>query len=190
MSKHLITTDPFALRTLMTEDLYQLHEPAPAAIMEVAAAAEKPVPHAAAAADIPAVSAKQEAAFAPSFNYLGENNRFFLLLVNEPGHMHADAKTIDTLTLILKGKQLEVRDIALLNLAGHPQARFADMKSFFMCSKMVIFGIDPTATGLPPTPGNTITVHEGVKVLATYSIKEMQADEQKKRAFWAEMKKL
>lgn len=125
-----------------------------------------------------------------SFNYLGENNKYYLLLVNEPRHEVIDPKDLDALNNILKAKDMQLRDIALVNLAKYPDTNFEQLKSFFVSSKMVLFGINPQNIGLPAFAANVIAEQAGAKILATFSFAEMQNDVNRKRIFWNEMKKL
>ncbi len=162
----LTTTDPIALALLMTDDLYRIENEAPPPLPQVVVAEP------------------------PAFHYLGENNAWFLVLVSDEHHPVADAATIDALERILKGKKMELRDVALLNVARHASVRFEHYREFFACNKLVLFGIPPQQIGLPAFGSNEISEHLGVKILPTYSFPEMAADEQKKRLFWNEMKKI
>jgi hypothetical protein len=171
----LRATDPHALRILMTDDLYLLrNEPVavPVASPEVPAAA-------------PVVAESK-----PDFRFMGQNNRFLLLLVDEPGHEHASPTTIASLGKILGGKGYSFDDVALLNAAVHPPLEFAALKDFFACSYLVLFGAKPETVGLPALPFNTVSPHRGTKVLPTFGFAEMDDDVQKKKAFWNEMKKI
>lgn len=171
----LHTEHPLALRILLDEELYQVREtaasPSPAAPLAAAAAAAEPVA-------------------GTDFEYLGHNRRFILLLVHEPGEPAVSPATLESLNRILGGLNLTLEDVALLNLARYPDATFNTLKGFFACSKAVLFGIDPARLGLPALPSNEISALDRVKLLATFSFQEMNAQKQKKRIFWDEMKKL
>src|SRR5690606_26596124 len=118
----LKTTHPFALSRLLTEDLYRV--------------AQETV-------GLPADSAEPVATSPVSFSYLGENNKYFLILVDQPGEEHIHKESLADLEKILKAMKLEVRDTAIVNLAGFPGADFQQLKDFFACSKVVLFGISP-----------------------------------------------
>jgi hypothetical protein len=130
---------------------------------------------------------KAEPAF---FDYLGENNKYTLILVNEPAYAVIGPKELETLTNILKGKKQETKDVAVVNLHKYPSANFDALKGFFACNSMVFFGINPTLLGIEGVQANQIVNHQGTKVLATYSITEMLSSADKKRVFWNEMKTL
>lgn len=211
----LLTAHPLALRILMTEELYQVASenagerkteivkeeipaPLPVAKQEPPLIVKAPV--AAVGPVVPSLSeipkpvevnaeAKPVPAEPVSFSYLGDNNKYLLVLVRTEGFEFTSPKNIETLGNILKGKQMEIKDIALVNLDRTP-GKIGALRAFFASSKIVMFGVNPHEIGLPTIASNEIVIHDGLKILATYSFDEMYADEQKKRAFWLEMKKL
>ncbi|MXV51774.1 hypothetical protein GS399_12385 [Pedobacter sp. HMF7647] len=126
----------------------------------------------------------------PSFDFLGENDKFVLFLCNNENHKFFSAEAMEALNGILSAKKLELKDVSIVNLAKYPTALFKDLKSFFACSKLVLFGIPPQQIGLPAFGGNELHTHENVKILASYSMEEMLSDISKKRTFWNVMKNL
>lgn len=199
-------THPLALHFLMTDDLYSLKSDE---LTEVATAIQsvqesdkvadevaeistpiisipKLVEETVEAAKEPVVT-KNEPAF---FEYLGENNKYILILVNEPAHKSIDPKELETLANILKGKKQEIKDVALVNLNNYPKATYQELKGFFACNSIILFGIDPAQIKIEGTKLNRIASFQGTNILATFSIAEMLSNVDKKRAFWDEMKKL
>ncbi|MEJ6981841.1 hypothetical protein WG906_15340 [Pedobacter sp. P351] len=197
-------SDPFALQFLMTDDLYSIHadvipelsetrevattvikalntdtiEPTPAIITIPAEKTETPGP----------AIVKTES---PSFyEYLGENNKYILILFNDPAHKTIVPKELETLSNILKGKKQDIKDVALVNLSSYPTATFSSLKEFFACNSIVLFGINPAQLKIEGVQANQITSYQGTKILSTFSIAEMLSNVEKKRAFWDEMKKL
>ena len=174
----LKSTNPLALRYLITEDLYLLDDIPVTEHLKTEAA--QPVENA------PETPVKEF----NGFDYLGENNKYFLLVVNEPSHKTMLPKELEALQSILSAKKMELKDVALLNLNNYPGATFVQMKSFFVCSKIVLFGISPQQIQLHSIPLNTPTDIQGTKILSTFSFSEMMDNLDKKKAFWAEMKGL
>lgn len=165
----LITTDPIALRVLMTEELFDLKDHEPQATESIS----------------------YELSEAPlAFNYEGENNRYILILYRNDQQSSMPTADYHSLMKILEAKQLSLADVALLNFTAYPSASFKEMKDFFACKSMVLLGIAPSEIALQGIGSNTIDEHEGVKILATFSFTEMANSVDKKRAFWAEMKKI
>jgi DNA polymerase III psi subunit len=165
----LKTTDPLALRLLLAEDLYQIkgeEKLAEPLVIEEGDESE------------------------PNFHYLGENNKYLLLLVNQPGEQVINSGDLEALKNILSAKSLELRDVAILNFAKYPGSNYLNFKAFFACAKIVLFGINPIDIELSNIVNNEIINIDGTKVLATYSFAEMQTDNAKKRLFWNQMKTL
>lgn len=201
---------PVALHFLMTDDLYHISsedlnalpaadisqsEVSPATqaekSIEPAAKIQSPVITVPAVTDEILSIPKEVTApvVEPSyFEYLGENNKYILILIDESGHQHIAPKELETLLNILKGKKQELKDVALLNLKRYPSATFNALKKFFACNSIVLFGIDAARIGIEHIQLNQVTSFQGTKVLSTYSISEMLTDVDKKRAFWDKMK--
>ena len=169
----LLAEDLPALRLLMSEDLYRVHEPEPA---------NAPAP---AVPDSAPADPEEEA---PAFAYLGENNKYFLILVNDPGHQHLNTADRDVLLKILQAKGMELRDVAIMNTRNLKGVTFARLKNFFVPSRIVFFGLSAEQFGIPALGTNTPGSFEGVKLLTTFNFAEMQADINKKKAFWQVMK--
>lgn len=170
----LNATDSFALSLLLTEEIYLIKEEEIHAVNTERITAKE------------AVYERKQI----KFNYLGENNKYLLLLVNEPKYEVIGPNDLDSLNGILKAKNMELRDVALVNLAKYPDAKYEEMKAFFVPSKLVLFGVNPQSIGLPAFTANVIAEHSGAKILATFGFAEMQNDVNRKRLFWNEMKKL
>jgi len=123
-----------------------------------------------------------------SYDYLGGNNRFFLLLVNSPNEKYLEKQHQDLLLKILQAKGLQQEDVAILNIANQSPLHFADLHTFFACAKICLFGIAPATLGLANMASNEAFIHEGVRVLATFSLAELAQTQHKKVAFWNVMK--
>lgn len=194
---NLLTQNSNALRLLMTEDLYILPEneqliPAKA---EQAPEISSQKVNDIQVPEIPAPQAKEvfpQKAAEPEkireFSYLGENNKYFLILFNEPNQKDISSTQKETLLKIMSAKGLELRDLAVLNLNQYPGVNYTDLKEFFSFNKIVLFGIDPQQISLPSQSSNQVVKLENAKILCTYSIDEMIKDTTKKREFWNVMK--
>ncbi|MES3016486.1 MAG: hypothetical protein V4721_01850 [Bacteroidota bacterium] len=180
----LITHNANALRFLMTEDLYDLGDADQTVISPTIPIEVKSEP--VISEVIP--ESKIEEAPNVSFNYLGENNRYFLIVVDDQTHRDLNSAHREMLMKIMAAKKLELRDLAILNLAQYPDSHFNQLKDFFSCNKLVLFGIDPQKLGLPVMGANQPGKHLDVKVLATFGLEEMAINTDKKREFWNVMK--
>jgi hypothetical protein len=178
----LITHNINALRFLMNEDLYDLGDSIQSDIHSIipeeiiTTPAPEPAPE----------NEKEE--LAVSFNYLGENNRYFLIVVDDKAHPELNTPHKEMLMKIMAAKKLELRDLAILNLAKYPETNFQQLKDFFSCNRITLFGIDPKRIHLPGMGANQPGKHLDVKVLATFGLEEMSSNTDKKREFWNVMK--
>ena len=195
---NLLSQNSNAIRLLMTEDLYILPEkeevqsitnaPNSEINNQVVSTSAQPV------AEVPVENSKELIETTvpdktiKEFNYLGENNKYFLILFDEPTQKDIGSIQKETLLKIMSAKGMDLRDIAVLNLFQYPGVRFDDLKEFFSFNKIVLFGIDPQQIALSSQSANQVIKVEGTKVLSTYSIDEMIKDTTKKREFWNIMK--
>lgn len=192
----MITHNINALRFLMNEDLYDLGdavqvEKAEKAVVvpELAAVEKEPKPLSVEKEVLTSSSETvKEEPKETSFDYIGENNRYFLIVVDDKTHKNLNTPHKEMLMKIMSAKKLELRDIAILNLAQYSDATFEQLRDFFSCSKVALFGIDPKRLGLPAMGANQPEKQLGVKVLATFSLEEMSSNTDKKREFWNVMK--
>ncbi len=182
----LTTNDPTALQLLMTDDIYLINEK-PQQVIEAAAIKSEDL------------SAKKEVAEAEKdtvknsppakvFTYLGENNNYFLILIQDKPQKELNAAHLELLLKIMHAKNLDLRDLAILNLNNYPNASFSDLKAFFGCNRLALFGISPTQIALPSITANQPERQDEVAILATYSLEEMINDAGKKKQFWNVMK--
>ncbi len=178
----LITHNSNALRFLMNEDLYDLGDAVQSDIHPIIPKEIITTPTIEPAPEIE----KEE--LPVSFNYLGENNRYFLILVDDKTHPELNTPHKEMLMKIMAAKKLELRDLAILNLAKYPEANFGHLKDFFSCNRITLFGIDPQRIGLTGLGANQPGKHLDVKVLATFGLEEMSSNTDKKREFWNVMK--
>ncbi|MFA6946396.1 MAG: hypothetical protein WC220_10900 [Pedobacter sp.] len=181
---NLVSRDSNALRLLMTEDLYILPEKGILIQSGAEKAAEVLVQQ---TGDLP-VQKPAEAEKSKEFFYLGENNKYFLILFDDPKHQEISSLHKETLLKIMSAKGLELRDLAILNLHQYPGVSFSELKEFFSFNKIALFGIDPQRIALAPVSSNQVEKQQGARLLCTFSIDEMISDTAKKREFWNVMK--
>ena len=192
----LHTNESNALRLFMTEDIYILDQQPVSSENEIKiekpTAAEKvfitektAIPEMPVAIPVPdsAVIKKPK-----EFSYLGENNKYFLILIDDAKNKEINSLQKETLLKIMSAKGLELRDLAILNLDQFPGTNITELKEFFSCNKMVLFGINPQRIELPPISSNKVENHANVMLFSTFSIDEMINDVTKKKDFWAIMK--
>lgn len=187
----LHTNEFNAIRLLMTEDIYILDQKnsikteKPIESEKAVQAERTMLPEIPAAAPVPKpVEIKK----AKEFTYLGENNKYFLILIDDTKNREISSLHKETLLKIMSAKGLELRDLAILNLDQYPDISISELKEFFSCSKLALFGINPQRIAIPGISSNKVENHANVKLFSTFSIDEMMSDVIKKKEFWAIMK--
>ncbi len=195
---NLLSQNSNALRLLMTEDLYIIYEkeqvqiinsePQPEINKKLDSISDQAVANELVQEPKELIEMPVTSETTREFSYLGENNKFFLILFNEPNQKDISSIQKETLLKIMSAKGMELRDFAVLNLYQYPGVRFDDLKEFFSFNKIVLFGVDPQQIALSSQSANQIIKIEGAKILSTYSIDEMIKDTTKKREFWSVMK--
>jgi hypothetical protein len=185
----LLTEDIYVLDKIAVNQVNKLEETVKVPITEETIQIEKQTPTA-----IPTLETPQASAAVPEikklleFTYIGENNKYFLILIDDSNNKEINPIHKETLLKIMNAKGLELRDLAVLNLNLFPNANVNELKEFFSCSKLVLFGINPQRIALPSIGSNKVENHLNIKLFSTYSIDEMINDVNKKKEFWAIMK--
>ena len=200
---NLLSQDQSALKMLFTEDIYLVHEetkeaPAPIIEREIIAEADVRIPleiKVPVAGKIqpelkgPDITAQPEVpnAFA-DFEYLGENNKYFLVLHDDRIHTRINPVHQEMLMKVMAAKKLELRDLAIVNISRYPGVKFDALKSFFSCTRILMFGVNPSDFGFGTLKLNQEKSAGSVRILATYSLEDMRNNAEKKREFWNVMK--
>lgn len=160
------TSDPIALRYLMTEPVFTVGHESPADI------ADKP--------EAPAVD----------FVFYGKNKRRFLFLTNDGQHQWMSTAGLDAFTKTLTALKCSIDDVALLNLATLATLpKKEELVSFFNPTVIVLLGVSPEPLGL----GALLTAVNdcsGISVFQTGTFDEMLVDAEMKRRFWTTIKTL
>jgi hypothetical protein len=176
----LQSNDFVALSLLINEDIYSVREDEDVPKV-VETSSEKPIEP-----DKEVESVKEEVQ--KSFNYLGENNKYILIIVKEASANFLQPKDLSFLLKILAAKKLELNDVAILNLEKTTNPNFDSLKEFFACNKMITFGINPQILGISGVVANKKSTFKETPVLGTWDLQKLQADKIKKATFWEELK--
>ena len=122
------------------------------------------------------------------FKYLGENNKYILIVVKEPSADFLKQDDLGFLLKILAAKKLELKDVAIINTEKHSSLNFDDLKAFFAFSKIITFGINPQILQIEGAVANKKSTFKETSVLGTWELSKLQQDEKKKAIFWDELK--
>ena len=125
-----------------------------------------------------------------SFNYYGANNKAFLIVVHyNDAEFMADTH-LTALTAVLARLQYTIEDVAIFNLANYMDAAFDALLSYFKPQKLLFLGEKSLPTGLGAISQNKPKKIESIPLLFSFSFDEMMSDNEKKKAFWEQMKQL
>ena len=190
--------NPVALRFILQDELYLLKadkamyenlviaEPEMENIVNVAPISKEPIPVIKQAE--PTAAAPEGKTHPISFNYLGRNQKSFLVLVHYPETEFIDDAHLTALTNIIKRKDLSVDDIAIVNLAKQVNIAYNELLSFFKPSKLLVLGSKALPQGVPQLLLNTPKSLGDVAGLYSFAFGEMMDNVEHKKAFWEQVK--
>jgi hypothetical protein len=192
--------NPVALRFILQDELYLLKsdkpmyenrtvaEPEIEDIVNIAPIAGEPISVLKQAE--PATPVLEVKTQPVSFNYLGKNQKRFLVLVHYPETDFIDDSHLTALTNIIKRKDLSIDDIAILNLARHAGVQYDELLSFFKPIKLLVLGKAAIPQGIAPLALNVPGPLGDIAGLYSFAFGEMMDNVEYKKAFWEQMKTL
>jgi hypothetical protein len=197
----MIIENPAALQFIINEQIYlskndigNLTQQAPVVavaeeLVTVAAAVVAPEP---VITEVPITIAPALVIETPvlNFNYLGKNAKTFLVICHYADADTMDEKHLAALTSTLQRKELNLDDVAIVNLAQHASATVRQIHSFFKPSRLLILGKQGILPGWDTFVFNQLLEKNGFKALYTDSFTDMMGDRDKTKAFWEQMKQL
>lgn len=161
----LNTTNPFALRYLLDDLLFDFE------------------------ADFPAATEQSPNIDRPTFNVLGANKSRILYLVENMTEGHFSPAALDAFTKTLHALGLALDDVAVLNLAQiEAGVNFEDLCSYFDPQRIIFAGPSPAKVGIDGLSLNVASSQQSIELLYTYSFEEMLTDTNKKKLFWQAVK--
>ena len=189
--------NPVALRFILPDELYLLdadkamYENPTVAEPEIAGPADEQTP-VILQTPVPAsvISPPAAVVITPpvSFNYMGKNLKRFLVLTHYPTLEFIDDAHLAALTNIIRRKDLEVNDLAILNIATYPDAKYDDLQQFFKPAKVLILGKNALPEGIPTLTLNAPQSLGASSGLFSYSFGDMMDNVEYKKAFWEQVK--
>ncbi len=125
------------------------------------------------------------------YNYLGNNNKSILILINDAEADVIKKDDLDFLLKILKVKELTLEDIAILNITKNTAVNFDSLKSYFGFNKVIMFGVDPKTIAFQNISPNTISTYKDIPVFASWHLNLIRLDKEKKgKIMWKALKEL
>lgn len=134
-------------------------------------------------AQVPVIPSKTD-----SFDYLGENNKYILVIVDNETEKFLNKVDLAFLLKIMGAKKWVLEDVAIINKAKYNNLNFEDLQAYFACSKIITFGFNPAVLNIVGAVANQKTVYKNVAVLGTWDLAKLQSDVPKKTIFWNQLK--
>ena len=199
MQNPLISTNSAVLTALLGSDVYHIseatsqleqagliaNESTTLAKQEIAFEATK-------VSEQVVIPSAEQALSAVHYNYLGENNKYILILIDQPlKNEIIAAKDLLLLEKTLAALKLELRDVAIVNLQQCEELHFKSLKDFFSCNKVLGFGIELAKIGIEKEVAiNTVFRIEDCPFLLASALEELSNNQAQKVIWWSAMKSI
>ena len=198
MQNPLISTDSAVLTALLGSDVYHISEATSQLEQASLIAKELNIEKQVIAAEPANASAQEilrstaEAPTTAHYNYLGENNKYILILIDQPLKTEIIApKDLLLLEKTLAALKLELRDVAIVNLQQCESLHFESLKEFFSCNKVIGFGIELAKIGIEKDIAiNTVFRIADCPFLLASSLEELSSNQAQKVIWWSAMKSI
>ncbi|MND38676.1 hypothetical protein D3C80_293850 [compost metagenome] len=136
----------------------------------------------------------QEQASTPTyFDYLGENNKYVLVLVNYPDSKHITDKDKEFFLKVISALKLTIEDVAVLNYAHYASTDINALKEYFSCSRIITFGVPQSSAVFRNVnmQDYSVTNVYGISLLpASDTLRIIESDKNKKIVLWNALKLL
>ncbi len=173
MQNPLLSTNSAVLAALLGSDVYLISEPSISSEQE-------------------AIISSDQTPASVHYNYLGENNKYILILIDQPLKSEIiAAKDLLLLEKTLAALKLELRDVAIVNLQQCEELHFKSLKEFFSCNNVLGFGIELAKIGIEKEVAvNTVFRIEDCPFLLASSLEELSNNQAQKVIWWSAMKSI
>ena len=192
MQNPLLSTDSAVLTALLGSDVYHISE-ATSQLEQASLIAKEPtLAKQEIATEQVVIRSTEQALKTVNYDYLGENNKYILILIDQPLKSEIiSAKDLLLLEKTLAALKLELRDVAIVNLQQCEELHFKSLKEFFSCNKVIGFGIELAKIGIEKeVPINTVFRIEECPFLLASSLEELSTNQAQKVIWWSAMKSI
>ena len=192
MQNPLLSTNSAVLTALLGSDVYHISE-ATSQLEQAGLIANEPtVAKQEIASEQVVIPSTEQALKTVHYNYLGENNKYILILIDQPLKREIiAAKDLLLLEKTLAALKLELRDVAIVNLQQCEELHFKSLKEFFSCNKVLGFGIELAKIGIEKEVAvNTVFRIEDCPFLLASALEELSNNQAQKVIWWSAMKSI
>jgi hypothetical protein len=192
MQNPLLSTNSAVLTALLGSDVYHISE-ATSQLEQAGLIANEPtLAKQEIASEQVVIQSTEQALKTVHYNYLGENNKYILILIDQPLKSEIiAAKDLLLLEKTLAALKLELRDVAIVNLQQCEELHFKSLKEFFSCNKVLGFGIELAKIGIEKEVAiNTVFRIEDCPFLLASALEELSNNQAQKVIWWSAMKSI
>ncbi len=126
----------------------------------------------------------------PGFNWLGNNEKNILIVVNEPAAAFLQDNDLNLLVGILTACKLSMADIALINFHKNSHADYSSLNKALNPSTILLFGTDPAKLDFPLNfPHFQLQGYNGQFYLSAPALNIIGADISLKKQLWQGLQK-
>ena len=123
--------------------------------------------------------------------FLGKNQKNVLIIVEEQNAVYLPDEDLNFLVEILKACNLSLSDTALINVFKNKAINYRSLIEKFKPETILFFGIEPAKLEFPlQFPHYQVQAYNDQTYLSVPSLNELSADIDKKKQFWACLRKL
>lgn len=127
---------------------------------------------------------------APSFKYLGKNQKNVLILVNDKENETSTERGRELLRNIVKALQLSANDFALVNYTVYENTPLQVLTAFFSSKLVLSFGVAPEMLGLAAQPANLLIREGDIELVFSKNLDPLAEDLAEKKALWGSLKQI
>jgi hypothetical protein len=122
--------------------------------------------------------------------WLGNNNKFVLIVVNTPDAVHVPDNELQFLTNMLSACKMTIADVAIVNI-NKQSHNYKEILKELSSRTALLFEIEPAAFGLPMNfPYFQIQPYAGCSFLYAPSLRELESDKVMKSKLWVSLRRL
>ncbi|MFD1257099.1 hypothetical protein ACFQ3S_09850 [Mucilaginibacter terrae] len=136
----------------------------------------------------PTTSAIIEQTYAPTFKYLGNNQKSFLILTHYPAEQFIAEAHLTALLNTVTRLNFSQDDVAIVNLSANPAVSWPQLADFFNPAKLLVLGAAALPAQMPNLNQNEVQQLNACLALYTFSFDEMMGNKENTKAFWNQIK--
>lgn len=125
------------------------------------------------------------------WNYIGENGKKILLLVNYPEQVQLTNMQFSFINNMLSACKISLQDVVLMNRTQNVKANHKKLIEYFQSKIILLFGIEPDSFGLPLNfPHFQVQNFSNCTFLFIPAIEDLENDKVLKSKLWVCLRRI